>query len=511
MRSDFDLIIVGSGFAGALLAMVARQLGKRVVLVERGSHPRFAIGESSTPLANLLLEELAVRYALPKVGSLAKWGTWQRDHPLLPVGLKRGFTFYHHEWGRPLNHPPENDRMLMVAASPNDALADTHWYRPAFDQYLVQEAVTLGVEYLDQTDLEKVEENGDGIRVQGLRNGRTVSLQAPWMVDASGPRGFLARRLRLESVRVPGLEDNQGLFAHFTGVHPMADTWGTVPDAPYPADLAATHHCFPGGWIWVLPFNHGITSAGVSTCGSLSEELGLSSGGEAWTRLLTQLPTVREQFADARVVDSFHHAPALSYQCTTASGNRWAMLPSAVGFSDPLLSSGFALTLRGIQRLAQAMERQSPPSLAALNEYGEAVQKDQEAANLLVAALHRNLGKPSLFNQLLMVYFASVSYAETAMRFNHSELCPGFLLNGRAGHWPKVANLLRERLDGTIESAGFDLRVREAIAEVNLCDWMSEPHRRCYGVDRDAMIHSWKRFGASATEISELGARLGVL
>ena len=110
-----------------------------------------------------------------------------------------------------------------------------------------------------------------------------------------------------------------------------------------------------------------------------------------------------------------------------------------------------------------------------------------------------------------MVYFASVSYAETAMRFNHSELCPGFLLNGRAGHWPKVANLLRERLDGTIESAGFDLRVREAIAEVNLCDWMSEPHRRCYGVDRDAMIHSWKRFGASATEISELGARLGVL
>ena len=31
-------------------------LGYDVVLLERGTHPRFAIGESSTPLANLSLE-----------------------------------------------------------------------------------------------------------------------------------------------------------------------------------------------------------------------------------------------------------------------------------------------------------------------------------------------------------------------------------------------------------------------------------------------------------------------
>ena len=44
------------------------------MLIERGRHPRFAIGESSTPLANLLLEELADRYDLP------------RDPPVLEVG-----------------------------------------------------------------------------------------------------------------------------------------------------------------------------------------------------------------------------------------------------------------------------------------------------------------------------------------------------------------------------------------------------------------------------------------
>src|SRR5437867_4128092 len=67
MRADFDIAVVGSGFGGSLMAMIARQLGCSVVLLERGRHPRFAIGESSTPLANLLLEELARRYALPRL------------------------------------------------------------------------------------------------------------------------------------------------------------------------------------------------------------------------------------------------------------------------------------------------------------------------------------------------------------------------------------------------------------------------------------------------------------
>ena len=83
--SSFDLCVVGSGFGGSLLAMIARRLGRSVVLIERGSHPRFAIGESSTPLANLLWEELTRRYSLPSLLPLAKWGTWQRTYPGSPA------------------------------------------------------------------------------------------------------------------------------------------------------------------------------------------------------------------------------------------------------------------------------------------------------------------------------------------------------------------------------------------------------------------------------------------
>src|SRR5213595_76719 len=101
MTASFDLCVIGSGFAGSLMAMIARRLGLSVILLERGSHPRFAIGESSTPLANLLLEELARRYDLARLLPLAKWGSWQKAYPQIACGLKRGFTFYHHQFDQP--------------------------------------------------------------------------------------------------------------------------------------------------------------------------------------------------------------------------------------------------------------------------------------------------------------------------------------------------------------------------------------------------------------------------
>ena len=92
MTHDVDIAIIGSGFSGSLLAMIARRLGRSVVLLERGHHPRFAIGESSTPLAALLLEEIAHSYDLPRLLPLAKYGAWKRAYPEVGCGLKRGYA-----------------------------------------------------------------------------------------------------------------------------------------------------------------------------------------------------------------------------------------------------------------------------------------------------------------------------------------------------------------------------------------------------------------------------------
>ena len=159
---DADIAIVGSGFAGALCALALRQRGRRVALIERGRHPRFAIGESTTPLTNLLLEELADRYGLPQIRAFSKWGTWQRTHPGVACGLKRGFTFLFHRDREPFEDDSAHARQLLVAASPNDDVADTHWYRPEFDLALVEQAQAAGAIYLDETRLEKVETQGQG-------------------------------------------------------------------------------------------------------------------------------------------------------------------------------------------------------------------------------------------------------------------------------------------------------------------------------------------------------------
>src|SRR3989442_5691320 len=177
MKSDFDIAVVGSGFGGSLLAMIARRLGRSVILLERGKHPRFAIGESSTPLANLLLEELARRYDLPRLLPLAKWGSWQKAYPQIACGLKRGFTFYHHEFGKPFLNDSERRDQLLVAASPRDEIADTHWYRADFDHFLVREAQALAVEYLDQTKLEAFTFNGKSGQHNGERGGERLSVR----------------------------------------------------------------------------------------------------------------------------------------------------------------------------------------------------------------------------------------------------------------------------------------------------------------------------------------------
>ncbi len=175
-RQHFQIAVIGSGFAGSLSAMVSHKLGFSTVLIERGRHPRFVIGESSTPLANLLLEEIADDYDLPFVRPLSKWGTWQKQLPQIACGLKRGFTFYHHEFGRPFAPDPERQRQLLVGASPNEQVADTHWYRPDFDHYLVQQAQKLGLTYWDETLLSGAREEAAGMCLAGTRRGEPLKI-----------------------------------------------------------------------------------------------------------------------------------------------------------------------------------------------------------------------------------------------------------------------------------------------------------------------------------------------
>ena len=118
MRNDFDLAIIGTGFSGTLLAMIARRTGRSVMLLERGSHPRFAIGESTSPLINLVIEQLADRYDLPRLKPLTTWGEWQRTYPQMVGGFKRGSTYFKHESGTRYRAAADRSNQLLVSACP---------------------------------------------------------------------------------------------------------------------------------------------------------------------------------------------------------------------------------------------------------------------------------------------------------------------------------------------------------------------------------------------------------
>ena len=63
----FDVIVLGSGFGGSLLSAVLSREGLSVAVIDRHRHPRFAIGESSTPAADLLLQQLVTRHGLSEL------------------------------------------------------------------------------------------------------------------------------------------------------------------------------------------------------------------------------------------------------------------------------------------------------------------------------------------------------------------------------------------------------------------------------------------------------------
>jgi len=515
LNAEYDIAIVGSGFAGSLLAMIARRLGRSVALIEKGTHPRVVIGESSTPLANLILEELCTRYDLPALKSLSKWGSWQQAHPEIACGLKRGFTFHHHYLGDA--HPPDPERkdQLLVAASPHNRISDTHWFRADFDHFLVQQAQELGVDYIDRVSLNRFEDCGDIVRLQGERDGNPVKFRARFVVDATGPRGFLHRALALEEAALPDLPATESLYSHFTGVGRLEDGPFRRCDSepPYPIDDAAVHHVFPGGWIWVLHFNNGWTSAGVAATSKIAAQFRFVEGAQAWNRLLDEIPALKAQFADAHAERPFTHMPRLAFRSSAVAGERWTMLPSAAGFVDPLLSTGFPLTLLGVSRLAQILENHWTSGRLPEELKNYAAQTDREllATARLIAALYANMDRFDVFVALSLLYFAAASFAESARRLGKPELAPSFLLCTHPSFASACERLCERARVNLTDTEANDLiaEIYAVIEPINIAGLARPERRNWYQVEADDLLIAAGKLGATRDEVHALFEQCG--
>src|SRR5688572_17848285 len=521
LRTDFDLVVVGSGFGGSLMAMIAQRLGCRTVLLERGRHPRFAIGESASPLAGILIEQLADRYGLPRIRPLSAYGSWQRTCPEVVCGLKRGFTYFRHERGIPYRAHADRRNQLLVAASPSDELSDTHWLRSDVDHFLVGEAISAGVEYVDETRLESWDRRDGYSVVGGRRRGAAVSVRAALVIDASGPNGFISRAVNLSHRGFGGYPNTQALFSHFTGVERCED----MPDyageprptptrecPPYAMDDAALHHVFDGGWMWVLRFGNGVTSAGIAVTDELAAELKLADGEPAWHRFLSLYPSIAAQFAIAQPTREFTWMPRLSWRVDRAVGDGWAMLPSAAAFIDPLFSTGIPLTLVGIERLARILEDARGASLVrlanadvttsaprgALNSYADVTLAEADHTARFIAGCYAAFPRFQQFAAYSMFYFAAASYSEMARRLGVHARAGRFLCADRPAF--REATLrwspARRPHDGE-----YERDVARAIDPLNIAGLANPANRNWYRVDVDDTIRAAAKLGVAREEV----------
>jgi FADH2 O2-dependent halogenase len=512
VRADFDLAIIGSGFGGSLLAMVARALDLSVLLVERGRHPRFAIGESTSPLTNLLLEQIARRYRLTRLLPLTTFGEWQRAYPEIGCGLKRGFTYYKHAPGEPFQSRADRANELLVAASPHDEIADMHWLRSDVDHFLVTEAVALGVEYLDETETTLDTVGEGGARATLSRHGERRQVSCRLLVDATGPRGFLHRALGLEEQRFAGFPETSALFSHFTGVHRTSELPGfrSPGTPPYPPDDAALHHVFDDGWMWVLRFGNGVTSAGVSLTPEGAVPVSLAEPG-AWDRILARYPTIGAQFADAEPIRPFAYAPRLAFRSGEAAGESWALLPSAAAFVDPLFSTGIPLTLIGIERLGAILEQGlgAPDLPGRLKEYADLTLSDADWTATFVGGCFAAMDHFPLFVDYSMHYFTAASFSEMARRVDRRALASRFLCQNRtafAGGLRSGAEWLTSRRGAPPPDVAerFRSAVCGAVGDTNIAGLCDPAKRNWYGIDWNDVIDNAKLLEYTPAEMRAL-------
>jgi len=428
VKQSCDLAIIGSGFAGSLLARILTVLGYDVVLLERGTHPRFAIGESSTPLANLSLERLGARYRLKDCYDLAAHGRWLANFPEIRRGLKRGFTFYRHHPGQPFANRGLESERLLVAASPDDAISDSHWLRADVDHLFVREAIAAGVDYRDRTEILSAELGSSGVRLSGRREGTEFDLRANFLIDASGPGGFLARQLSISSGLDRTHTRSSLVFGHFENPRLMEEVVPGMPAGPYPEDWAAVHHVIDEGWMYSLRFDDGLTSAGFLLTPRGLASLDNQNGADAdrlWRSLLARYPTIGEAFGDATPRMPIAFKPLIQHRLTRATGPRWAMMPHAYAFVDPLFSTGIAWSLRAVERLALAFEDAASgprvPHERVLARYESALAAEADQIDLVVAGAYEAMAQFDLFAAQAMLYFVTVSFAEASQRLAPSD------------------------------------------------------------------------------------------
>jgi FADH2 O2-dependent halogenase len=344
-RIETDVLVLGSGLAGSITALCLVRQGLRVVLLDKGTHPRFMLGESTTTPSSMWLKVIAERFNAPELHHIST-GEGIRRHVAPTSGVKSNFGFLYHERGA--ETMVRSWQAVIAQAEFSDAdhgpppSSEMHYFRQDIDAYLWSSALRAGAVGRSGVEVKTFSLREDGATVE-TSAGETID--CAFVIDASGHQSVVASHLGLRDEPPRMRANSRAVFTHMVGVKPYeAVDQGPKPLAPW--SQGTLHHFFDGGWVWVIPFGNfagsqnKLCSVGLSLDNKrFPKEPGVGPE-ETWARFLEEFPAVKKQFDDAVPVRPWVATGRLQYSSKKCVGDRYWLTAHAAGAVDALYSMG---------------------------------------------------------------------------------------------------------------------------------------------------------------------------
>lgn len=321
---DYDVIIAGGGPAGSTTAAYLAMQGRRVLVLERERFPRFHLGESLLPFGNDLFKELGVfeeidRRYIHKPGAR-----------FIQEGSGDSFTYY-----------------FDTAIDPARPYA-YQVQRGDFDLLLLENAVRLGAEVRQETEVRKPRFHEDYVEVDiapaGSRDAVTT-LRAPMFVDATGRDTLLARQLG-GKVADDAITTNVACYTQYRGCQrePGAD------EGNFSLIM------FEGGWWWFIPFKGTDASIGVVLEKSYTTKRRGMTPEQLFDGAVAEQQEIKKFLAGAERLFPVETTGNWSYRCDRYRGDRFVMVGDSAAFIDPLFSTGVLMAMMGARFAAEAID-----------------------------------------------------------------------------------------------------------------------------------------------------------
>lgn len=373
---DADVVILGGGIAGTILATVLARGGAKVEVLDAGHHPRFTVGESTIPHTSTLFRLIAERYDVPEIKTLA---TFHSAYANISSnnGIKRGFNFYWHEPGK-----SQDPALTHQVPIPSIMHTETHFFRAELDHWILKLAERYGAVVRQGVRVTRVDLNESGVTITSNQG---HNLRARYLIDAGGYRSILASTLDLREEPCRFRHHSRSMFTHMQSVAP----WEQVAACnlgPVRGSQSTLHHIFDGGWIWVIPFNNhprassNLVSVGITVDPRKHPRRDVPASQE-FAEFISSYPDIQRQFANARPVRDWVATGRLQYSSSRTIGHRWALAMHAAGFLDPLFSRGLSFTMDWINSFAWRLLKALAEDDFSIDRFEPVEQLTQELLN----------------------------------------------------------------------------------------------------------------------------------